>query len=127
MPDFSVLFVDDEPITRRISSRLLSRRYVVLEAGDGQDALSILEDIGDRVGVVVTDMKMDRMDGLTLIDIISKRYPEIPVIASTGDLTNYDFDALIAGGKVFAAIEKPWNLSSAVALIGTAMASRQPT
>ena len=124
MSDLSVLFVDDEPITRKISSRLLGRQYPVIEAEDGQHALNLLATQSDQVGVVITDMKMGNIDGMTLIEILSRDYPLIPIIASTGNLENYDFATLIADGKVFSAIEKPWDLTNALKIVGAAFEQR---
>jgi len=121
MPDFSVLFVDDEPLTRRVSLRLIGRRYPVLEADSGVSAMACLEQQGDNVGVVITDMKMDKMDGMSLIKRLYVEYPNISIIASTGDLSNYEFSKLIDEGKIFSALEKPWNFDAALATIDAAM------
>ena len=107
MPDFSVLFVDDEPLTRKITIRLLSRHFDVIEAESGNTALDYLETVGDTIGVIVTDMKMANIDGMTLIRQVSRDYPDISVIASTGDLATYDFSKMIEDGTIYSALEKP--------------------
>ena len=121
MSDFAVLFVDDEPLTRKITVRLLSKHYSVLEADSGIDALDTLREHVGEVGVMITDMKMENMDGMSLIQQVAQEFPGISVIASTGDLTNYDFDQMIDNGELFAAIEKPWDLSKAIETINSAM------
>jgi len=118
---FSVLFVDDEPLTRRVTARLLGRHYEVFEAEGGKTALKLLETHNREINVVITDMQMDDMNGEALIDIIHVLYPKIPIIASTGDLSNYDFDALIDEEKIYASIEKPWDFDDALSLIRKAL------
>jgi len=125
MPDFSVLFVDDEVLTRRVTTRLLSKHCDVFEANGGKSALDILEVHNDKISVVITDMQMDDMNGATLIDKIHVLYPEIPIIASTGDLSNYDFNSLIDDKKIYASIEKPWDFEGALSLIRSALNQNQ--
>jgi CheY-like chemotaxis protein len=121
MSEFSVLFVDDEPLTRRVSMRLLGRHYQVLEADSGVTALACLAQNSADIGVIITDMKMDEMDGMSLIEKVFIDYPDIPVIASTGDLSNYDFPKLMDEGKIFSALEKPWDFHKALSTIDAAM------
>lgn len=121
----AILFVDDEPITRRISTRVLAPHFDVLEAENGAVAKEILASSGDRVGVLITDIKMEKMDGLSLIEFVASHYPSIVVVASTGDFLSYDFDALIRDGKLYAALEKPWDLDQALGTIRQAMSAHQ--
>lgn len=51
---------------------------IVGEAGDGIQALELCEN--EEVDLVITDIKMPRMDGLELIRILCERYPSIRVI-----------------------------------------------
>ena len=61
-----VLTVDDSRTMRdMVSFTLKGAGYDVVEAGDGQQALSVMA--GDRVDLVITDLNMPVMDGLTLI------------------------------------------------------------
>ena len=53
----------------------------ILIAGDGLAALEILKK--NAVSLVVTDLKMPHMDGLTLLGHILENYPDIPVIIMT--------------------------------------------
>lgn len=61
-----ILVVEDEAAVRRLLvDTLRSDGYAVREAGDGVEALSVLE--RERFDVVLTDLVMPRMDGLTLL------------------------------------------------------------
>jgi len=82
-----VLIVDDSAAIRKILLRVLSQTDIalgdVLEAGDGVEALSMLE--SRRVGLVLSDINMPNMDGLQLLTSVRSR-PEwsgIPVIMIT--------------------------------------------
>jgi CheY-like chemotaxis protein len=69
-----VLFVDDAPQTRKVISKgLLSAEHVVQTAVDGPDALKTL-----RAGLpdlIISDLKMPRMSGLELLNVVRKRFP----------------------------------------------------
>ena len=78
-----VLVVDDEVEIRTLLSRRLRRAgYAVEEAGDGAEALALVDkEVPD---VVVTDMAMPRLDGLGLLHGLRTRDPDLPVIILTG-------------------------------------------
>jgi DNA-binding NtrC family response regulator len=61
----TVLIVDDERTTREGLERALQGRYQVLLADDGQKALQVLE--SQHVDVLLTDLKMPGIDGMTLL------------------------------------------------------------
>jgi CheY-like chemotaxis protein len=78
-----VLVVDDEQGIRDMLARHL--RFVgheVLRAGNGREALEILE--RQCVDVVVTDLVMPEMDGVALMRALREGYPTVPFIAITG-------------------------------------------
>lgn len=78
----SVLVVDDSPIDRKLASSLLTKAgFTVRVAGNGQEALAALEK--ERAELVITDLQMPEMDGLTLVQEVRSRYADIPVILMT--------------------------------------------
>jgi CheY-like chemotaxis protein len=58
-----VLVVDDEPMIRRLISKLLSGKYKILEAQNGQMAVDMAGE--QKPDIVLMDMMMPGMDGLT--------------------------------------------------------------
>lgn len=82
-----VLLVDDEPLARKLISRyLVAAGYVVRMAEDGLDAIGKL-----RTGLpdlIISDLKMPRMSGVELLNVIRKRFPQIPVIVISGMAAN---------------------------------------
>mgnify|MGYP000398033249 CR=1 FL=1 len=90
----TLLLVDDEPTVRRTASRLLARfGYSVLQAEDGAEAVRLLEAPDSAVRLVITDMVMPRLDARDLILLIRRRWPQLPVLLSTG----YDMGRLAPG------------------------------
>jgi DNA-binding NtrC family response regulator len=77
-----ILIVDDELNMLLVLEAMLKKeKYKVVTASDGLEALDILK-TGD-VAVVVTDLKMPRLDGLGLLSRMETNYPSIPVIMIT--------------------------------------------
>ena len=65
----TIVFVEDETAVRAVGVRTLQARgYDVHEAENGAEALELLEDLGDTVDLVVSDVVMPEMDGPTLLD-----------------------------------------------------------
>ena len=72
--DFHILVVDDEIEYQRAFSLILSRQgFHVLTCSDGQTALKMLAE--NEIDLVMTDLKMPGMDGLTLIQKVKEAYP----------------------------------------------------
>jgi CheY-like chemotaxis protein len=56
--------------------------HEVVEAGSGEEALTLLEKTG--FDMLITDQAMPRMTGLQLLDVVRERWPGLPVILATG-------------------------------------------
>jgi len=56
----------------------------VHEAGDGQQALDFLEGRAGAVDVVVSDIVMPRLNGVELLETLSRAHPDLPVILMSG-------------------------------------------
>lgn len=81
----AVLFVDDEEIIRRIGTRVLENAgYTVFTAADGAEALEVFLEHRDRVGCVVLDLVMPRLDGVQTYHKLRALSPGIAVIMTTG-------------------------------------------
>jgi len=79
----SILFVDDHQVLARLSCEILEMQgYRAVSAFDGQEALKKLEE--DRFDILVTDFRMEGMNGLELARKVHEKRPQIPVIIVTG-------------------------------------------
>jgi CheY-like chemotaxis protein len=95
--------VDDEPNILEVTSALLAEEgYEVLTAEDGQEALELLPRF--RPDLVITDLRMPRLSGFELLEIMRERFPRLPVIAVSGDFSgdemppNLTADAFVSKG-----------------------------
>ena len=78
-----VIIVDDEPNVRRLSHKILSKKFEVFEAEDGQQAIDFAN--AQKPDVILMDMMMPKVDGLTACYAIKKdpATKSIPVIMVT--------------------------------------------
>jgi ATP-dependent Lon protease len=104
----NILVVDDEAIARSNMEHVLSKDgYSCRCAANGVEALRVLAE--EEIDLVITDLKMDRMDGLQLLQQINRLTPEIPVIMVTGFATvSSAVEALKKGAAHY--LGKPVNL-----------------
>jgi CheY-like chemotaxis protein len=78
-----ILVVDDEPLARNSVAIFLELQgHEVQQAADGIEALDLFA--AHHFAVVVSDMRMPRMDGLRLIEQIRMLKPALPIIVVTG-------------------------------------------
>ena len=78
-----VLAVDDDRLVLFNTTAMLEELgHEVVEAGSGEEALTLLEKSG--FDLLITDQAMPRMTGLQLLDVVRERWPGLPVILATG-------------------------------------------
>ena len=76
-----ILIVDDEPMIRRFVRLLLEQSgFAVLDAGDGNEALSLFQAHRDAISLVLTDVLMPDMNGPTLVEHIRRMNPGVAVL-----------------------------------------------
>jgi len=104
--NISILIVDDEEMMRNLLKRILSREgYQIKTAEDGVAALELLKT--EKIDMIISDMKMPRMNGLELLKIVKKESPQIGVIIMTAYGDTYTVkDALLLGANEY--ITKPF-------------------
>lgn len=77
-----ILVVEDDPDLREaLSDTLTLSRYRVHTAVDGENAIELLRE--HAVGLVITDVQMPNMNGITLLHEIKSRWPHLPVLLMT--------------------------------------------
>ncbi len=101
-----LLLVEDQTIIREGLKRLLESQpdlQVIAEAENGQKAIKIVETLyitSSPLDIVLMDVRMPVMDGVTATEIICKKYPNIKVLI----LTTFDDDEYVGKAMEFGAI-----------------------
>ena len=100
-----LLLVDDDPgLLKLLGMRLTSEGYSVVTAESGQEGLRVLN--REKVDLVISDLRMDEMDGMQLFTEIQKVQPGMPVIILTAHGSIPDAVAATQQG-VFSFLTKP--------------------
>lgn len=96
-PPRKILVVDDEAAIRRnLRSCLEDYGYRVVEAGNGLEGQEVFA--REQPDLVLSDLRMEKMDGLALVGDLHQRAPDIPVIVVSGAGQVRDAVAAIRGG-----------------------------
>jgi DNA-binding response OmpR family regulator len=116
----TVLLVDDDPeLLRLLSIRLQAAGLNVQTALSGKEALALMNVFQPQA--VITDLRMDGMDGMTLFHRIHEQDPDLPVIVLTAHGTIPDaVDATRRG--VFGFLTKPFEAPELIAMVNRAIA-----
>ncbi len=112
LKNYTILFVDDEDKARKYFSRAYSEEFTVITAESVDEAISLLAQYGDSVGLLITDQRMPGKQGVDLLKHARVHYPNIVRVLTTA-FTNLD-DAIEAvnRGEIFRYITKPWDIRS---------------
>jgi signal transduction histidine kinase/CheY-like chemotaxis protein len=81
----TILLVEDEQAVRTVATRvLMNQGYRVLAASNGDEALTIVEQVGGVIDLVLTDVVMPDMGGPDLIHQLDQRWPGVRVLYMSG-------------------------------------------
>lgn len=102
----SILVVDDEEMLRELLAKILVKEgYEIDTACDGENAQEKLRQ--KKYDLMISDIKMPRMNGFELLKIAKNEFPELGVIMMTGYGDSYTVkDALLLGADEY--ITKPF-------------------
>jgi signal transduction histidine kinase/CheY-like chemotaxis protein len=116
-----VLVVDDEPPIREALVRTLeSNGYHAYTAEDGSDALALYFQRREEIDVVLTDLAMGQMDGITLVRSLRKVNPTVKVIVSSGHIQKENAVVLNGlGVKTF--LDKPYTADKLLQALQTVL------
>nr|WP_190311320.1 MULTISPECIES: two-component system response regulator GlrR [unclassified Pantoea] len=119
-----LLLVDDDPsLLKLLGMRLSSEGYQVTTAASGPEALRLLQK--EKIELVISDLRMDEMDGLALFGEIQKRHTGLPVIMLTAHGSIPDAVSATQQG-VFSFLTKPVDRDALYKAIDEALAQQAP-
>ena len=125
-----VLVVEDQVRIRRLVTRVLREEgYHVLEAEDPNDALHKLDQAGDDVHVLLTDVVMPEMTGPELAEVATRRRPDVRVLFMSGYTNGYLSDAadhLRATVPNERFLQKPFSVDQLLDRVGELVTDLQP-
>ncbi|MCS6825118.1 MAG: response regulator [Caldilinea sp.] len=108
--DYTVLIVEDEDTLRQACADVLDAfGYRVLLAANGEEAIQVLEEKGERIDCVILDLTMPGMNGAAAYAEMRKIKPDLRVLVTSGHDVE---DALrhFPADSVFAYIQKPYSI-----------------
>jgi two-component system, cell cycle sensor histidine kinase and response regulator CckA len=109
-----VLLVEDDEGLRGLFARgLTSRGFTVVEASNGMEALQIINDRCGQIEIVISDVVMPKMDRVTLLKEMRKKYPVLKMIFISGH-GEASFDTNLPENEEFACLPKPCTLKQLV-------------
>ena len=83
---FTILVVEDEALIRDFLHIVLTRMgHVVLEARDGAEGLTISRNFNGRIDLVISDVRMPKVDGPTMVRLLQTKPPGMKVLLISGD------------------------------------------
>jgi two-component system response regulator PhcR len=103
----AVLFVDDEPTSRKWFARTFSDEFNVVTAGGATEALSLLGERSDEFAVLITDYRMPDRDGVKLLQAVQRDYRHLVRLLATAYAGKDVAIAAVNEGKVVRILEKP--------------------
>ncbi|MGO2306204.1 MAG: two-component system response regulator GlrR [Providencia sp.] len=116
----NLLLVDDDPsLLKLLGMRLSSEGFRIVTAESGPEALKVLQK--EKIDLVISDLRMDEMDGMALFDEIQKAHPNMPVIILTAHGSIPDAVAATQRG-VFSFLTKPVDKDALYKAIDEALA-----
>ncbi|MBO6113314.1 MAG: EAL domain-containing protein [Lachnospiraceae bacterium] len=108
-----VLIVEDEQINRELLGAIVSERYEVLYAADGEEAWNIIKEKGQIISVMLLDLVMPKMDGFELMKKVMENEDtrHIPIIVLTSE-KSAEVKSLNMGASDF--ITKPYDMPEVI-------------
>ncbi len=82
-----ILIVDDEKDVRDVlKMQLLSEKYDIIEAENGEEAINLMKEGSNllRVGLIICDIRMPKVNGVEAIEYLKQNAPSIPILVVTG-------------------------------------------
>jgi CheY-like chemotaxis protein len=119
-----ILLVEDEVTIRNLVRTMLTDYgYAVLTAADGVEAMEVCQRFSDPIDLLITNVSMPRMDGLTLVQKVRGVRANIKVIVMSGLVD----DAILEGNRADAFLRKPFHPAALLKTIEDILDGRRAT
>jgi CheY-like chemotaxis protein len=107
-----ILLVEDEPEIRALLKKILAKTgYSILEAGDGIEALETIQRLNGDISLLVSDVRMPKLNGTSLCRQVKETYPSVPVLLMSGNADPEECDV----GDAF--LEKPLHVGALLNMV----------
>ena len=110
LPAETILVADDEETVRSFIRHVLRQEgFNLLEAVDGVDAMELVGRLNTPVDLLLTDVRMPRMDGIALANALARVYPKLPVLYISGYPFEIEEVRGTRPGSICASLTKPFS------------------
>ncbi|QDK47567.1 hybrid sensor histidine kinase/response regulator [Bdellovibrio sp. ZAP7] len=109
MSKHTILCVDDEIDNVEALERLFRKKYTVLKATSGKQALEVLDQHRGSLALIITDQRMPEMTGVEFLEKTLESHPETVRILLTGYTDLESVISAVNKGQIFRYITKPWD------------------
>ncbi|MBJ6748639.1 ATP-binding protein [Geomonas anaerohicana] len=113
-----VLIVDDEEMVRLVCRAMLrGLGYRTMVASDGPEAVALFREHAEEIGVVIMDLSMPQMDGMTAAEHLRSIRPDVRIVLSSG-FSAAEEARRLSGHQGAQFIQKPYDLVSLKQVLG---------
>lgn len=109
MTKHTILCVDDEIDNVDALERLFRKKFTVLKATSGKQALALLDQHPEPVALIITDQRMPEMTGVEFLEKTLDSHPETTRILLTGYTDLESVITAVNKGQIFRYLTKPWD------------------
>lgn len=106
----NILYVDDDSINLQLFEAMMGDKYNLLLAEDGLTGLNVLESHSD-IQVVISDMRMPRMNGIEFISKAKAKYPDISYFMLTAYDISKNIKEALDQGLFLQCFRKPFDVN----------------
>ena len=117
MPDYKILYVDDELINLQLFKFNFQKEFNLFLASSGQEALEILGK--EDILVIISDLKMPGMNGIELIKAIKSKSPEKVCMMLSAYYISEAKEMGLDESLLHKYIVKPWNKTEIISTLQT--------
>ena len=118
MADVALVVDDDAAVRRYVATVLKAEGFQVIEARDGVTALAAIASPHSDIGIVVSDIRMEGLDGISVLEKANELAESLPFVFITGYAEN---ERLISVPSQFPVLTKPFLPSALIKCVRTVL------